>query len=416
MKSTNLYLLNITDTKNTNGVDRYVRCLLSGLATHQQFHKIYHICFVFRDQRFLRYDVEHTGYTEIRIPLPEQFRNLIDKSYWLQQYNDYLYQSIAHLFDDTYTSIIHIHTLNLIDLACFIKQCRTLIKIITHVHCISWKNLYGIAPERFNRLYWYYHVRCDYTTAHYLTNCSEEQAYTACDHLIACAESGSQYVTRVGHTPKEHISIIPNGIADMAVGFDRAFPTSPECLNLLFVGSVIRAKGIFFILDALQRVVQAGYTVKLYIAGACNDTIRKEITERYASLPIVMLGTVSYEELNHYYRTCDVGIIGSLFEQNSYVAIEMCMFSMPIIASSAEGLDEMFVHEENALKVPVTFDRLAGLTLDIESMKSHIIRLIETPDLRLHLSHAARKLYTTHYTLDKMIERTYEVYSHIVNS
>ena len=87
MKSTNLYLLNITDTKNTNGVDRYVRCLLSGLATHQQFHKVYHICFVFRGQRFLRHVVEHTGYTEIRIPLPEQFRNIIDKSYWLQQYN-----------------------------------------------------------------------------------------------------------------------------------------------------------------------------------------------------------------------------------------------------------------------------------------------------------------------------------------
>ena len=411
MKSTNLYLFNITDIKNTNGVDRYVRCLLSGLVTHQQFHKVYHICFVFRDQRFLKHVVEHTGYTEIRIPLPEQFRNLIDKSYWLQQYNDYLYHSIVHLFDDAYTSIIHIHTLNLIDLAWFIKRHRTSVKIITHLHCISWKNLYGIDPERFNRLYWYYHVRYDYTTAHYLTNCSEEQAYTACDHLIACAESGSRYATRVGHTPQRHISIIPNGIADMAVGFERVFPSSSKCLNLLFVGSVIRAKGIFFILEALQRVVQEGYNVKLYIAGACSEIMRKEITERYASLPLVLLGAVPYEVLNHYYRTCDVGIIGSLFEQNSYVAIEMCMFAMPIIVSSSEGLDEMFVHEENALKVPVTFDRLVGLTLDIDSMKSHIIRLIETPVLRLHLSHAARKLYTSHYTLDKMIERTYGVYS-----
>lgn len=47
---------------------------------------------------------------------------------------------------DAYISILHIHTLNLIDLARFIKQRRKAIKIITHLHCISWKNLYGIAP------------------------------------------------------------------------------------------------------------------------------------------------------------------------------------------------------------------------------------------------------------------------------
>lgn len=72
MKKYTLYLLNITHDESTNGVDRYVSCLLSGLEKTIRPDRLYHIRLISGGQTILHRAEELPHYTRITIPLPER--------------------------------------------------------------------------------------------------------------------------------------------------------------------------------------------------------------------------------------------------------------------------------------------------------------------------------------------------------
>lgn len=125
------------------------------------------------------------------------------------------------------------------------------------------------------------------------------------------------------------------------------------------------------------------------------------IRKAYKQLKIDILGTVSFNELKELYTTNTIGVIPSLHEQCSYVAIEMSMFGMPMIVSDVDALSEMFEDEVNALRIPLVFDEDFGLELDEEKLADAIIRLIDDEALRLKLSTNAIKNYQERFTLER---------------
>ena len=140
----------------------------------------------------------------------------------------------------------------------------------------------------------------------------------------------------------------------------------------------------------------------------------QNIRKAYKQLKIDILGTVSFNELKELYTTNTIGVIPSLHEQCSYVAIEMSMFGMPMIVSDVDALSEMFEDEVNALRIPLVFDEDFGLELDEEKLADAIIRLIDDEALRLKLSTNAIKNYQERFTLEKMIENTINVYEQLI--
>ena len=121
-----------------------------------------------------------------------------------------------------------------------------------------------------------------------------------------------------------------------------------------------------------------------------------------------------YKRQKELYTTNTIGVIPSLHEQCSYVAIEMSMFGMPMIVSDVDALSEMFEDEVNALRIPLVFDEDFGLELDEEKLADAIIRLIDDEALRLKLSTNAIKNYQERFTLEKMIENTINVYEQLI--
>lgn len=135
---------------------------------------------------------------------------------------------------------------------------------------------------------------------------------------------------------------------------------------------------------------------------------------KYKELDVDFLGNISYKKLSILYSSCSLGIVPSLHEQCSYVAIEMSMFGMPMIVSDVDALSEMFEDEVNALKIPLVFDEDFGLELDEEKLTDAIIRLIDDKVLRQKLSENAIKNYREKFTLDNMIENTINVYEQLI--
>ena len=121
-------------------------------------------------------------------------------------------------------------------------------------------------------------------------------------------------------------------------------------------------------------------------------------------------GLLSFEELQTKYRQCDIGILPSLQEQSSYVAIEMMRHGMPIITTAVDGLDEMFVDGVDALKVKPLFSLAKGLYLDVKALAEAIVDLWEHPTKRECLGRSARETFLKKHTVERMIKETICVY------
>jgi glycosyltransferase involved in cell wall biosynthesis len=411
MRRINLYLIDISNENNTSGVDRYVNTLLQGLI-HYSFIQVYRIRLV-RDNTILFHKEEKkNNYIQITIPLPQQSSEIIDERYWFQKYNEYVFSLIRHLFENKPNCIIHIHTLNLIAFALYIKS-QISCKVITHLHCIPWKNLYDSNKKKFNQLYSFSHSMRNIIAnkTQFLTNNCERDSYMAPDKIICVTNCGKNFLQRIMRIFGENISVIANGISDAAKENCLKSPRHPsDTFQCLFVGILSESKGIYYILKALRQVRQKGYHVVLNMAGKCSPQLQQKITDEYSDLQINLLRRIPFEELQQYYKESDIGIIASLQEQCSYVAIEMAMFGLPIVTTAVDGLDEMFTDGVNALKVNTLFSKVFGLSVDTDMLAEKIITLIENDELRRQLGQNARELYKEQFNLERMMQQTVAIY------
>lgn len=240
----------------------------------------------------------------------------------------------------------------------------------------------------------------------------EFRSYTQSDRVICVTHCGCDFVRKTVKGKLPPIDVVSNGMDDF-------YDEKESCgeatlLNLIYVGTISPSKGLPFILAALRKVKEKGHDVCLQVAGGGNPFFIRQIRSEYKDLDLHLLGQLPFDRLKECYKDADIGIIASLQEQASYVAIEMAMFGLPIITTSVDGLDETFTDGIDALKVDVPFSKEKGLKVDVEGMADQIVELIENKEKRLTLGRNARNLYTTKLTLRCMMENTVAVYRQVM--
>jgi glycosyltransferase involved in cell wall biosynthesis len=287
---------------------------------------------------------------------------------------------------------------------------------VTHLHCIPWKNLYNKNKKKFNHLYTLFYLNESEVTnpAIFFTHNCEKESFSLPDKIIPVTNSGKYFLQKIMKIHNKNIVVISNGIADFGEDNCKKVKHSSDTFHCIFVGLLSESKGLFYLLDALQQVQAKGYKVNLNVAGMCRPILREYLEYKYSRININLLGQISFEELQKYYKESDIGIIASLQEQCSYAAIEMAMFGLPIITTAVDGLDEMFTDGVNALKVNTLFSKVFGLRVDTDMMADKIITLIENDELRRQLGQNARKLYKERFNLEQMIQQTVGVYKQLV--
>jgi glycosyltransferase involved in cell wall biosynthesis len=400
---------------NASGVDRYINMLLYGLENYP-FIQVYRIRFL-AGRILFHQEEKKKNHTHVIIPMPQQTGEIISERYWFRKYDEHVFQLIRHLFENKPNRIIHIHTLNLISLASYIKS-QLPCKIITHLHCIPWKDFYNKNQKKFNQLYSLYRSEKNtkFIKEPFFSNNCEYESYTASDKIICVTQCAKDFLKKVMEIPEKHIEVISNGMNDIGNHSEnRMHNMATGVFYGLFVGILSEGKGTFYILKALRKVQKRGYSVCLNMAGTCSPAVRKQITEKYSDLRVNILGQIPFEELQSLYRESHFGIIASLQEQCSYAAIEMMAFGLPVVTTAVDGLDEIFTDGLNALKVNTRFSKVFGLSVDTDMLADKIIALIENDDLRERLGINARELYLKKFTLEQMMQQTINVYKRILN-
>ncbi|NBC00181.1 MAG: glycosyltransferase [Bacteroidetes bacterium] len=169
-------------------------------------------------------------------------------------------------------------------------------------------------------------------------------------------------------------------------------PEETKRLTLLFVGSVIKRKGLRELAAALHDVPAEGWT--LHVAG--DDTVdpvyTNECQQALREVPgeVRWHGFVDDEQLQRLYAAADVLVVPSFHEGFGIVYLEAMGYGVPVIAASKGGASDFVRAGYNGFLVDPT---------DRSRMAQQITQLRQ-PDTRKQMGKAAAATFEDHPTWD----------------
>jgi len=175
---------------------------------------------------------------------------------------------------------------------------------------------------------------------------------------------------------------------------------------ILFVGRLIKRKGIEWLIKAMDSIINAlGRTdVLCIIVGEGEDHSYFEVLVNKFDLSDYVYFTrgVSNEDLIYMYRNADIFVLPSLSEVCPTVALEAMYFGLPVVATDIPGVRDHF--KDVALLVsPRNEDELAAA----------IVKLLEDEELAKRLSTVGEELVKRKYTWDIVAKRYEKIYEQI---
>lgn len=170
----------------------------------------------------------------------------------------------------------------------------------------------------------------------------------SCDHVIAIARHSYDMIRDVYAITEQKLSLIPNGRA--CVKCTRSAEANHKLRQkygfkddekiLVFCGRLDSVKGIIELLDVFRILSKEIANLRLVIIGEGNFDVCIKYAEDLWN-KIVFTGFLGSAKIQEFYVMSDIGIVPSIHEEFGYVALEMMMAGLPIVANSTTGLRDL---------------------------------------------------------------------------
>ena len=216
---------------------------------------------------------------------------------------------------------------------------------------------------------------------------------------VVCGKQAKDYLVSLGAMPERIFSIV-NGVDNefflknsRLSGEDKktlknslGLPSGP---TVLFVGQLIKRKGILILLEAFRLLRESGVTVSLLIVGTGQlEKEIKEFADKYSDKSIYLTGHIEMKDLPKYYGVADIFILPSLEEVWGYVVNEAMASGLPVIVSDVVGAaDELVDDGKTGIIVP------AG---SANAVADEIRKLIYDEKLRISMGSQSLKKIQSH--------------------
>lgn len=206
--------------------------------------------------------------------------------------------------------------------------------------------------------------------------------------------------------PDQPIAIIPNGVDAARFSPADAGPADPKTvdpktadggnagdrLSLLFVGRVVRQKGLDVLFEALASL-PAGTRSRIGLTIVGDGPARPELEAQAARLAlserIAFRGWLGRDELPAAYRAADAFVFPSRDEGMPNVVLEAMAAGLPVVATRIAGSRDLVVEEETGLMLDAD---------DTPALAAALARLAEDPALRRRLGEGGRRRVVEHFS------------------
>lgn len=237
---------------------------------------------------------------------------------------------------------------------------------------------------------------------------TELHTYELVDKIIAVTNHGKKHLI-AKEIKEEKIEVIYNGIDPKhfiknLVDVKRKYGLNGNEKLVFYSGRIDPIKGLDYLCGAFEMLLKKISDCRLVIAGDGNFESLIKKTRKF-SANISYLGFIPFEDVVALYHEVNIGVIPSLEEHCSYVALEMLHCGLPVVVSNLGGLREIFVHGENALLVDTVIDRtnIYEIAPNIEELENYMFNLLIDATLRTKFTQSAEKRAKSMFTADIMI-------------
>ena len=155
------------------------------------------------------------------------------------------------------------------------------------------------------------------------------------------------------------IKVIPNGVDTKIFNIgERTKARQKLGLKLegkivLFVGHLIRIKGVNILVDALSILKDKEQVLAIIIGqGEMKSLIQQQIVEYGLNDKVILVGQIPYHEVPLWMNASDVLVLPSHYEGFPCVLLEALACGIPVVGSSVGGIPEVIKSKQYGILVP----------------------------------------------------------------
>ncbi len=230
---------------------------------------------------------------------------------------------------------------------------------------------------------------------------AERRAARHSDQVIAVSEEMHRELLGCTTEALAPVQILPNGVSR---DFGEPVAVS-DPRQLIFVGRLERIKGVYSLLEAMQKVDER---ICLKIVGdgperrGLERIIRHDVSLRRR---VHLLGDQDAESVRDLIQRSHALVLPSFHESQGIVLIEAGICGRPVIGASAPGIDEVVVHGETGLLYPPGDAHCLAVVID---------HLFANPDVARRLGHNGRLRAEAVYDWEHIAADTHELYGKLI--
>ena len=163
-------------------------------------------------------------------------------------------------------------------------------------------------------------------------------------------------------------------------------------VTVFFAGRLEERKGIQHLIDAVPAILKEAPNVRFIVVGADTKTgpgktsvlvaLQRKLAQNGCQSAVQFISHVPLNEMAAHYRSADICVVPSLYENAPYTVLEAQACGKPVIGTSAGGSKEYIADNESGLVVPPA---------SAEALAKAIVKLALDQSLRQKMGLEARR-------------------------
>lgn len=253
----------------------------------------------------------------------------------------------------------------------------------------------------------------------------ELRAAQTADIIVTVSNAMKDELIGLGF-PAEKIRVVHNGVDPQKYSREQVsdekireirqrYELKDNDLMVLFLGRLVRVKGVDRLIAAMPHVLQKVPNAKLVIVGLgdMQDYIGQLVQNlKLQDFVKFRFEFIPEEERIAHYAACDVAVFPSLYEPFGIVALEAMSMEKPVVvgASNVSGMREVVV--------PTGQDQ-SGFHVnpnDPTDIAWGIITAVQDPKQKLRFGQNGRKRVLQEFSWDIIAKKTVQVYNELLES
>lgn len=235
------------------------------------------------------------------------------------------------------------------------------------------------------------------------------------DLFTTVSDEFADFLKKEGLVKPEKVFVVPNGVSDIEIETEhlirhkRQHCVPQDGFKAIYVGSLVKLKGIRWLVQAWKYVVKEHSNAKLLIIGdgAERKNLESMAEELNIENKIIFYGYQEKETIPYWLACADVFVLPSLFEGRPNVLLEAFQSQLPVVASNIPGIRELVQDRVNGFLVPGEKP---------EALADKILKLFSSGRLRKKIGKAGKEsIRAKGLTWKNCAGKYYKLYKYLLN-